>query len=89
MKSFRILFFVSLVFLLISSTQYSESSIEYLTYQFEVIKELTDHKDPVHSVAFSPDESLIISGSEDNTIKLWDAESGKRSRQLCDIHFLF
>jgi len=30
----------------------------------------------VHSVAFSPDGKRIVSGSGDNTLKVWDAESG-------------
>jgi WD40 repeat protein len=31
------------------------------------------HSDYVTSVAFSPDGSTIVSGSWDNTIKVWDA----------------
>jgi WD40 repeat protein len=30
----------------------------------------------VHSVAFSQDGKHIVSGSEDNTIRVWDAETG-------------
>jgi WD40 repeat protein len=35
------------------------------------------HTDYVKSVAFSPDGTCIISGSNDNTIRLWDVHSGK------------
>jgi WD40 repeat protein len=31
------------------------------------------HYDIVRCVAFSPDGSTIVSGSDDNTIKVWDA----------------
>ena len=31
------------------------------------------HSDWVRSVAFSPDGSTIVSGSDDKTIKVWDA----------------
>ena len=31
---------------------------------------------PIYSVAFSPDGSKIISGSDDETIRVWDASTG-------------
>ncbi len=43
---------------------------------------LKGHKDWVNSVAFSPDGNLIASGSEDNSIKLWNAKTGKSLRTL-------
>ena len=34
------------------------------------------HSDDVRSVAFSPDGTKVVSGSEDNTVKIWNVESG-------------
>jgi WD40 repeat protein len=33
------------------------------------------HNDVIHSIAFSPDGSKIVSGSDDETIQVWDAST--------------
>ncbi len=35
------------------------------------------HSNPVTSVAFSPNGKLLITGSEDNSLKLWDVATGR------------
>ena len=35
------------------------------------------HSEEVQSVSFSPDGKQIVSGSEDKTLKIWDAKTGK------------
>ncbi|MBD2773573.1 eIF2A-related protein [Iningainema tapete] len=35
---------------------------------------LEGHKNPLWSVAFSPDGQIIVSGSSDNTVRLWNLE---------------
>jgi len=37
---------------------------------------LSEHIDCVRSVAFSPDGTSLVSGSNDKTIKLWDVQTG-------------
>ena len=38
----------------------------------------TGHTDWVMSVSFSPDGSRIVSGSDDNSVRVWDAVSGQQ-----------
>ena len=38
---------------------------------------LKGHSDYVRSVSFSPDGASIVSGSRDNTVKVWSVESGE------------
>jgi WD40 repeat protein len=39
-----------------------------------LLREKTNaHRDVVTSVAFSPDGTKIVSGSDDRTIKVWDS----------------
>jgi len=40
------------------------------------------HKSEVNSVAFSPNGNTLVSGSADNTIKLWDVSTGREIRIL-------
>ena len=43
---------------------------------------LKGHEDPVYTVAYAPDGLSIISGSEDATIRVWDARSGQQRLYL-------
>ena len=42
--------------------------------KFKCLKTLEGHKLSVYSVAYSPDGTKIISGSRDQTIKIWGEE---------------
>ena len=43
---------------------------------------LTGHRGPITCVTFHPIYSIVVSGSEDATIKIWDSESGQYERTL-------
>jgi WD40 repeat protein len=47
-----------------------------------VYRVLKGHMNIVHSVAFSPDGTLVASGSADKTVKIWDVKTGKVTRTL-------
>ena len=47
---------------------------------------LTGHAFSVASVAFSPDGKHIVSGSVDNTVKVWDSQTGKEVNVLVCHH---
>ena len=48
----------------------------------KALQTLTGHTDAVWSVAFSPDGQRIVSGSDDKTVKIWDANNGKELKTL-------
>jgi hypothetical protein len=47
-----------------------------------VIRSFAAHKDAIYSMALSPDDKILATGSYDQKIKLWDAETGKELRTL-------
>ena len=46
------------------------------------LKILQGHSADVFGLAFSPDNKRIVSGSHDNTVKIWDIESGECIKTL-------
>ena len=40
------------------------------------LRTLTGHEIYVNSVAFSPDGKFVVSGAEDNLVKVWNVETG-------------
>ncbi|WP_375340506.1 WD40 repeat domain-containing protein, partial [Plectonema radiosum] len=62
-----------------------KSSLLYAVQATKERNQLIGHSDRITSVAFSPDGRHIISGSEDNTVRLWDM-SGKQIGQPFSGH---
>ena len=58
----------------------SGTEVDYT--KFKCLKTLEGHKYSVLSVAYSPDGTKIISSSWDNTIKIWDANTGQCLKTL-------
>jgi WD40 repeat protein len=45
-----------------------------------VAEKTNTHSDTIRSVAFSPDGTKIVSGSDDKTIKVWDSGAPEPSK---------
>ena len=54
------------------STNLSAPTLAAASLELKTEKQ-SAHSDFVRSVAFSPDGKTIVSGSDDQTIKVWDA----------------
>ncbi len=60
---------------------------QYLEQKKSIIsKVLEGHNERVSSVAFSSDGAMIASGSWDNTVKIWDVETGAEIHTLTGHH---
>jgi WD40 repeat protein len=48
----------------------------------DLLRTLSGHSGGVHAVAIAPDGQTLISGGQDNTIKIWNLETGELRRTL-------
>ena len=72
-------------------------SIKYLTLARQMRKEregsmkyqLEGHEDGINCLAISGDESVLVSGSEDNTARVWSIEDEEKEENLEDVDDIF
>ena len=71
------------VSLLLSARQYRKEREGKLIYN------LDGHEDGVNCLAVSSDDSVLVSGSEDNTARVWSIEDEEPAEDLEDLDELF
>ena len=64
------------IFLWDANTEHLHTDVAHLHHP-DPHKKTLAHKGFVNSIAFSPDGATLASGSADNTIRLWDVETGQ------------
>jgi WD40 repeat protein/serine/threonine protein kinase len=75
--------------LLEETADYPDRGFEWYYWQRQAHRELRalrGHLDGVWAVAFSPDGKRIVTGSKDQTAKVWDALTGKQLLTLTGHH---
>jgi tricorn protease-like protein len=58
-------------------TNIAQSATRTPTYTPTLLPPFVGHRDSIQSVAYSPDGKFIASGSNDDSIRIWDAATGK------------
>lgn len=64
------------------STAYSNEIELFEVPTGELKKQFLGHQNSVRSLAISPDDRLLASGSNDGTLKIWDFESGNLTASI-------
>lgn len=62
--------------------QIVDQNIQVYDMNKSITTTLSGHTEPVSAVAISPDGTMIISGSKDQTLKIWDIKTGK---EICTL----
>jgi WD40 repeat protein len=62
----------------LAASQFGEKTVHvYNTDSGKELCVLFGHEDAVNSAVFSPDDTYIVTGSQDKTVRIWDFASGK------------
>lgn len=51
--------------------------LQVLVLRLDIYRKLQKHRGCVNSVSFSDDGNILVSGSDDREVKLWDWNAGK------------
>ena len=70
---------------ILNNSNFEGAKLKNIRLEFGIPKmKLLGHNDQVNSIVFSRDGKYLISGSSDNSIKVWDFEKEKLIRTLGD-----
>ncbi|MDZ4790084.1 MAG: TIR domain-containing protein, partial [Hyphomicrobiales bacterium] len=65
-----------------SAAKAAAPAVQYEDAAQKLVRSFAGHTENVLDVAFSPDGRTLLSGSTDNTLKLWDAGTGREIRSF-------
>ncbi len=62
--------------------EHAPQSFSTLLYYFRFVANFRGHVGPIYQIAWSSDSRLLVSGSRDSTLKVWDMKSRKLKMNL-------
>ena len=71
---------------MIASGSFDESIRLWDVKKGKCLRVLPAHSDPVTSVGFNKDGTLIVSGSYDGLLRLWDTSTGQCLKTIVDVN---
>ncbi|CAD8084770.1 unnamed protein product [Paramecium primaurelia] len=57
-------------------------SCKWKNIKVHELNKLDGHSGCINSICFSPDGNILASGSDDNSIRLWDVKTGQQKAKL-------